>query len=114
MGDSFGDSLHELPTGTRHFEQALREDRPPSAFSVATPGTLPATQGQRSKGRQKTGITDTDLERICQAELVYQQDIGIRRLVSWRSWLYSPKNADELHRFFSSLACGSRRHAIIP
>lgn len=45
MGDSFGDSLHELPTGTRHFEQALRVDRLPSALSLATPSPLPATQG---------------------------------------------------------------------
>ena len=28
VGDSFGGSLHELTTGTRHFEQALRVDRP--------------------------------------------------------------------------------------
>ena len=47
MGDSFGVSLHELPTGTRHFEQALRVDRPPSALGFATQGSLPATQGQR-------------------------------------------------------------------
>jgi len=33
----------------RHFEQALRVDRPPSAFSSATLSCLPATQGQRSK-----------------------------------------------------------------
>ena len=47
LGDLFGDSLHELPTGTRHFEQALRVDRPPSALGFATQGSLPATQGQR-------------------------------------------------------------------
>ena len=46
MGDSFGVSLHELPTGTRHFEQALRVDRPPSALGFATQGSLPATQGK--------------------------------------------------------------------
>lgn len=28
-------------------QQALRLDRPPSALSYATAGTLPATQGQR-------------------------------------------------------------------
>ena len=33
----------------RHFEQAPRVDRPPSSLSYATPGSLPATQGQRSK-----------------------------------------------------------------
>jgi hypothetical protein len=32
----------------RHFEQALRVDRPPSALSFATSSFLPATQGQRS------------------------------------------------------------------
>ena len=32
----------------RTSEQALRVDRPPSALSFATCGSLPATQGQRS------------------------------------------------------------------
>jgi hypothetical protein len=36
-----------LTTGMRHFEQALRADRPPSALSFATSSFLPATQGQR-------------------------------------------------------------------
>jgi hypothetical protein len=49
VGDSFGGSLNRLTTGTRHFEQALRVDRPPSALSFATQDSLPATQGQRSK-----------------------------------------------------------------
>jgi hypothetical protein len=49
VGDSFGDSPHKLTTGMRHFEQALRVDRPPSALSFATSSFLPATQGQRSK-----------------------------------------------------------------
>ena len=31
----------------RHFEQAPRVDRPPLSLSYATPGPLPATQGQR-------------------------------------------------------------------
>ena len=31
----------------RHFEHAPRVDRPPSSLSYATPGSLPATQGQR-------------------------------------------------------------------
>ena len=48
VGDSFGDSPHKLTAGTRHFEQALRVDRPPSALSLATQDSLSATQGQRS------------------------------------------------------------------
>ena len=47
VGDSFVDSPHKLTTGTRHFEQALRVDRPLSALSFATSSFLPATQGQR-------------------------------------------------------------------
>jgi len=47
VGDSFGDSPNKLTTETRHFEQALRVDRPPSALSFATKDSLPATQGQR-------------------------------------------------------------------
>ena len=35
------------PRGERHFEQAPRVDRPPKALCQATPGPLPATQGQR-------------------------------------------------------------------
>ena len=53
VGDSFGDSPHKLTTGMRHFEQALRVDRPPSALSFATSSFLPATQGQRSTYFQK-------------------------------------------------------------
>ncbi len=34
--------------GRRHFEQALRVDRPPTALGFATTSSLPATQGQRS------------------------------------------------------------------
>jgi hypothetical protein len=45
--------LQELGTGGYRrnlaFEQALRVDRPPSGLSYATPGSLPATQGQRWK-----------------------------------------------------------------
>jgi len=51
VGDSFGDSPNKLTTETRHFEQALRVDRPPSALSFATQDSLPATQGQRSEYR---------------------------------------------------------------
>jgi hypothetical protein len=36
-----------LGIDSRAFEQALRVDRPPSDLSLATPGPLPATQGQR-------------------------------------------------------------------
>jgi len=36
----------------RHFEQALRVDRPSSAPSFAITSSLPATQGQRSKDRE--------------------------------------------------------------
>jgi len=32
---------------SRLFEQAPRVDRPPSSFSYAAQGSLPATQGQR-------------------------------------------------------------------
>jgi hypothetical protein len=53
VGSTSGDSPHKLATGTRHFEQALRVDRSPSALSFAAPGFLPATQGQRSKDQQK-------------------------------------------------------------
>jgi hypothetical protein len=49
VGDSFGDSPNKLTTGTRHLEQALRVDRPPSALSFATQDSVPATQGQRSR-----------------------------------------------------------------
>jgi len=42
VGDSFGDSPHKLTTGMRHFEQALRVDRPPSALSFATSSFLPS------------------------------------------------------------------------
>jgi hypothetical protein len=41
----------EVYCGKRHFEQALRVVRPPPALSFATPSSLPATQGQRSKDR---------------------------------------------------------------
>jgi hypothetical protein len=34
-------------------EQALRVDRPPSAFSFATGGSVPATQGQRYAENKK-------------------------------------------------------------
>jgi hypothetical protein len=54
VAGSFGDSPHKLTTGTRHFEQALRVDRPSSALSFATTGSLPATQGQRSEDRQSS------------------------------------------------------------
>jgi hypothetical protein len=37
-----------MPVETRHFEQAPRVDRPPPDLCCATPGSLPATQGQRS------------------------------------------------------------------
>jgi len=40
----------------RHFEQALRADRPPSALSFATPSPLPATQGQRYAKWQREDI----------------------------------------------------------
>jgi hypothetical protein len=36
-----------FPKAKRHFEQAPRVDRPPSALGYATPSSLPATQGQR-------------------------------------------------------------------
>jgi hypothetical protein len=38
-----------VPCGEGHFEQAPRVDRPPSILCCATFGSLPATQGQRSK-----------------------------------------------------------------
>jgi len=41
------EGLRSLPVGTRHFEQALRADRPPQDLCFATPNSLPATQGQR-------------------------------------------------------------------
>jgi len=47
---SSGDISHKLTTGTRHFEQALRVDRPPSALIFTTPSALPATQGQALGG----------------------------------------------------------------
>jgi hypothetical protein len=47
VGDSFGDSPHKLTTETRHFEQTLRVDRPPSALSFTIQSFLPANQGQR-------------------------------------------------------------------
>jgi len=40
--------LRLIPLEMRHFEQALRVDRPPSTLSCATPNSQPATQGQRS------------------------------------------------------------------
>jgi hypothetical protein len=42
-----GNGLQSFPGGKRHFEQAPRVDRPPPTLSYATPGSLPATQGQR-------------------------------------------------------------------
>lgn len=53
VGASSGDSPHKLTTGMRHFEQALRVDMPPKPLSYATPDSLPATQGQRSKVREE-------------------------------------------------------------
>jgi hypothetical protein len=47
VGSSFGDGPYKLTTRTRHYEQALRADRPPPALSFATAGSLPATQGRR-------------------------------------------------------------------
>jgi hypothetical protein len=41
------EGLRSLPVGTRHFEQALRADRPPQDLCFATSNSLPATQGQR-------------------------------------------------------------------
>ena len=40
----------------RTSEQALRVDRPPSALSFATCGSLPATQGQRWKDARKQSM----------------------------------------------------------
>ncbi len=34
----------------RHFQHTPRVDRPPPAICCATAGSMPATQGQRSKG----------------------------------------------------------------
>ena len=61
VGDSFGDSPHKLTTGMRHFEQALRADRPPSALSFATSSFLPATQGQRWADRPPILALDIDI-----------------------------------------------------
>jgi len=45
--------------GKRHFEQLLREDRPPPPLSFATPGSLPATQGQCSRDREPRWFLDS-------------------------------------------------------
>ena len=45
------DALDTQLTGKRPFEHTPRVDRPPSALSIATPNSRPATQGQRSKVR---------------------------------------------------------------
>ena len=38
---------HKLILQSLHFEQAPRVDRPPQNLCYTTPGSLPATQGQR-------------------------------------------------------------------
>ena len=55
VGDSSSDSPHQLTTGTRHFEQAPRVDRPPPTLCYATSSTLPATQGQRWEAVREGG-----------------------------------------------------------
>ncbi len=44
-----GIGLQSFPDGKRHFEQAPRVDRPPTALCGGAASSLPATQGQRSK-----------------------------------------------------------------
>jgi len=44
------ESSRRFSVEKRHFEHMPRVDRPPSALYFATSSSLPATQGQRSKG----------------------------------------------------------------
>ena len=64
VGDSFGDSPNKLTTGTRHFEQALRVDRPPSALSFPTQDSLPALKGSVSRRRAQLTIHFSQLSKL--------------------------------------------------
>ena len=54
VGELSGNSPHNFTTGARQFEQAPRVDRQPPTLGCATTASLPATQGQRSKGEDES------------------------------------------------------------
>ena len=70
-------SLRAFPMRMRHFEQALRVDRPPPSLCFATPCTLPATQGQRSKDAISLEGVDKAAFR-CRAGVLYEAADSVR------------------------------------
>jgi hypothetical protein len=57
--------------GRRHFEQALRVDRPPSALSFATSSFLPATQGKHWTKTLRGRFNSKSLLSSVQYQLVH-------------------------------------------